>query len=124
MYGSLTSAALKSVTFDTALISVDFIHSDPAVSLATFSEAEIAQKQIACERAMKAVCVVADDSKVGRNLGHIFTTVSAIARQRQVYLAIGTEEPGLSPDVLQNIERAIGRPDGRVLVARLEECLQ
>ena len=121
LHGPLTVTGIAYLKFDLALISVDFIHSDADASLATFSAAETEQKRAACEQAADSVCVVADDSKLGRNLGIVFTSISTIAASKQATLAIGTEEGGLPPEISTALARAAGSR-GRVLVARASDA--
>jgi DeoR/GlpR family transcriptional regulator of sugar metabolism len=91
LHGDLTVAALRQLRFDIAVLSVDFLHDDAEGTLSIFSNAELEQKRSAIERASHAVVVVADDSKLGRNLGHRITDLVSIRTTKSAFLTIGIE---------------------------------
>ena len=121
LFGSLTATGLRQVSFDTAVISVDFVHTDAAGSLATFSDAETAQKGLACERATDNVCVIADDSKLSRNLGHVFASLSRLTESKRTSLVVGTEHDEIPRGVRRQLKAALGAK-GALIVAGIAEA--
>ena len=95
LHGKLTQQAVQQFTFDVAIISVDFVHRDSDVTLATFSDAEINQKRLAISQATHIV-VVTDDTKLGRSIGHPVVQAKPLLKAKRVSVIVGCD--GAAPD--------------------------
>lgn len=91
LYGNLVVATLNRVPFDTAVVSLDFVHADNELTLATFSGAETDQKRAALSNAQERIIFLADESKIGRPLGQSFGALLEVSRTHDVRLVIGCE---------------------------------
>lgn len=116
LHGPLTQHNVKQFAFDVAIMSVDFIHADADVTLATFSDAEVEQKRIAISHASHVV-VAADSTKLTRSLGHPVIALKQLLGTKQVTLVIGcapTETEQHEGDV-QRLRRILGGDVVRVV---------
>ena len=114
-HGTVTQQGVKQFSYDVAIISVDFVHGDSDVTVATFSEAEVEQKRIAIGQA-KTIVVVADSMKLGRSVGHPVSALTSITDKR-VTLVVGTQDAtnGELHEELESLRRFLRPQELRVV---------
>jgi len=122
LYGPLTEAAIREVSYDIAIISIDFIHSDSAATVATFSDAEVSQKRTAARHSGHSIIIAVDASKLGRNVGNAVDSLQELAASRTVRVIVGTDATlnAEQTKALDLIRTAIG-PDGDLRVLYLND---
>ena len=111
LHGTLTVDALSRLKCDVAIISVDFVHDDPEGTFAIFSDAELEQKRVAIAQA-SSVIVVADEAKLGRNVGNAISSFGAVLQSKAVRLVIGVETGSRDVNAKLSALRGILGPSG------------